>query len=155
MSIEPSLSSLLDLEKIKSEIDILVKKYDRLKTSGKLEHLTEEETKKDFILPLFEILGWDVYNKISDNEVSAEEKASKGFVDYGFRINGIPQLLLEAKSFKAGVDKDDFAFQSINYAYNKGSTWAVLTNFEKIRIFNAQWKERLSSSSQFFRLKLL
>jgi methylase of polypeptide subunit release factors len=153
MSIEPNLFSLSDIEKMKSGVSDLIKKYDRLKTSGQLYNLKEEETKKDFILPLFEILGWDVYNKISDNEVSAEEKASKGFVDYGFRINGIPQLMVEAKSFKAGVDKDEFAFQAINYAYIKGTTWAILTNFEKIRIFNSQLKERLAFSSQFFTLE--
>ncbi|KEQ56787.1 putative type I restriction enzyme MjaXP M protein [Marine Group I thaumarchaeote SCGC RSA3] len=153
MSIISEVGLSIDLDKMKKEIQELIDKYERFTKSGKIDSLKEEETKKDFIIPLFEILGWDVYNKKSDNEVSAEEKTSKGFVDHGFRINDIPQFFLEAKSFKAGVDRDDFAFQAINYSYNKGTTWAVLTNFRKIRIFNAQVKEKLASSAQFFTLE--
>ena len=29
--------------------------------------------------------------------------------------------------------------EAINYAYNKGVTWAVLTNFEALRVYNAEW----------------
>ncbi|MCC6643616.1 N-6 DNA methylase, partial [Candidatus Peregrinibacteria bacterium] len=107
---------------------------------------TEEETKKDFILPLFRILGWDVENK---EEVSAEEKISKKKVDYGFRINGIPKFFLEAKSLRADLDKSEFIQQAINYAWHKGCTWAVLTNFENIVIYNAEWKTNNFALSRF------
>lgn len=140
-----------DKEKAKSEIKILVEKYEREKSNGKLESYSEEQTKNDFILRLFKALGWDVYNDHS-NTLTAEEKASRGRVDYGFRINEIPKFFLEAKSFRAGVNKDEYAFQSINYSWLKGCTWAVLTNFEKLIIFNAEWKEKLAGNCLFISL---
>ncbi|MHB1662740.1 MAG: Eco57I restriction-modification methylase domain-containing protein, partial [Thermoplasmataceae archaeon] len=79
----------------------LILKYDQIKKSGEIKRYNEESTKKDFILPLFEALGWNVYNRgKKNNSVSAEEKISKKRVDYGFRINGIPKFFLEAKSLK-------------------------------------------------------
>jgi predicted type IV restriction endonuclease len=140
-----------DVEKAKAEIKLLVEKYEREKSNNKLESYSEEQTKNDFILRLFKALGWDVYNDHS-NTLTAEEKASRGRVDYGFRINDIPKFFLEAKSFKAGVDKDEYAFQAINYAWLKGCTWAILTNFEKLIIYNAEWKEKLAINCLFISL---
>ena len=128
-----------------------MEKYEREKSNNKLDSYSEEQTKNDFILRLFKALGWDVYNDHS-NTLTAEEKASRGRVDYGFRINDIPKFFLEAKSFRAGVDKDEYAFQSINYSWLKGCTWAVLTNFEKLIIFNAEWKEKLAVNCLFISL---
>ena len=79
----------------------LISKYEQIKKSGEIKRYNEESTKKDFILPLFEALGWNVYNSGKKNDsVSAEETISKKRVDYGFRINGIPKFFLEAKSLK-------------------------------------------------------
>ena len=74
---------MLTKEQSKEEVKKLVEKYNRLVESGKLKSYNEEMTKKDFILPLFRALGWDVEN---GEEVTAEEKVSKGRVDYAFRI---------------------------------------------------------------------
>ena len=41
----------------KQKIQELVEKYEKVKTSRSVSKYTEEETKKDFILPLFRILG--------------------------------------------------------------------------------------------------
>ncbi len=119
----------------KKKIQALLDKYQVAVNSGKINKYSEEETKKDFILPLFEILGWDVHDK---NEVSAEESQSGGRVDYGFYIDGRPKFFLEAKPFKHDIHKEEFARQAIRYSWNKGVTWAVLTNFERIIVFNAQ-----------------
>jgi len=94
-------------------------------------------TKKDFILPLFRALGW---NTEDSTEVTAEEKISKKRVDYGFRINGIQKFMLEAKKLKEDIINTKYVEQAIDYSWNKGCTWAVLTNFESIIIFNAEWK---------------
>lgn len=121
------------LEKVKA----LTEKYQEVEKEGRVNKYNEEMTKKDFILPLFEALGW----KTTDSrEVSAEEKISKKRVDYGFRINGIPKFFLEAKSFKEDLDDRKYIEQAINYSWHKGCTWAILTNFESIKIFNAEVK---------------
>ncbi len=82
----------------KDRISELISKYDQIKKSGEIKRYNEESTKKDFILPLFEALGWNVYNRGNkDNSISAEETISKKRVDYGFRINGIPRFYLETR----------------------------------------------------------
>ena len=86
----------------KEEIGGLVEKYNKVLGENRVSKYNEEMTKKDFILPLFRALGWDVEDS---TEVTAEEKISKKRVDYGFRINGIPKFFLEAKSLKVDLDK--------------------------------------------------
>ncbi|MDP3973516.1 MAG: hypothetical protein Q8P92_01660 [Candidatus Daviesbacteria bacterium] len=55
------------MEQTKQKIKELIDKYIQVKDSGKLKSYSEEDTKKGFIEPLFEILGWNIGNK---NEVS-------------------------------------------------------------------------------------
>jgi uncharacterized protein YciU (UPF0263 family) len=128
------------------KVNALVEKYQEIERDGRTSKYNEEMTKKDFILPLFEALGW---NTTDSREVSAEEKISKKRVDYGFRINGIPKFFLEAKSFKEDLDNRKFIEQAISYAWHKGCTWAVLTNFESLKIFNAEVKTEHPWLSQF------
>jgi type I restriction-modification system DNA methylase subunit len=130
------------LEKVKT----LTEKYQEVEKEGRVNKYNEEMTKKDFILPLFDALGW----KTTDSkEVSAEEKISKKRVDYGFRINSIPKFFLEAKSFKEDLDERKYIEQAISYSWHKGCTWAILTNFESLKIFNAEVKTEHPWLSQF------
>ena len=138
---------MITKEQSREEIKKLVEKYNKLVKSGKAKSYNEEMTKKDFILPLFRALGWSVED---GDEVTAEEKISKGRVDYAFRIEGIPKLFLEAKSLREDLDKKEFAEQAINYAWHKGATWAILTDFEGIKVFNAEWKSVNYLQNQFF-----
>jgi actin-related protein len=39
--------------------------------------------------------------------------------------------------------------QPITYAWSKGCTWAVLSNFETIKIFNAEWQTSDYSQNHF------
>ncbi len=133
----------------KQDIRNLVKKYEDIKNSGKLKLYSEEQTKKDFILPLFEILGWDVYSR---SEVSAEETISAERVDYGFYLNDRVKFYLEAKKFSVDIHDEKFANQAIKYSFNKGATWAVLTNFETLIVFNAQDIKGKLSDKRFFEI---
>src|SRR3989338_4141319 len=123
----------------KEKIKKLIEKYEEAKTSGRLKLYSEEETKKGFIEPLFEILGWDISNK---KEVSLEESISSQRVDYGFYLNDRIKFYLEAKKFSVDLYSEDCANQAVRYSFNKGAVWAVLTNFETLIIFNAQDIER-------------
>jgi len=53
----------IDFERIKELISL----FEQKKNSGEMRKYNEESTKKDFILPLFEALGWDVYSRIEKN----------------------------------------------------------------------------------------
>jgi len=133
----------------KEKIEKLVEKYTSL-AAQEADKYSEEETKKDFILPLFGALGWDTTDK---KEVSAEEHIeSSGRVDYGFYLNGRVQFYLEAKPFKVDLHKEDFAKQAIRYSWNKGATWAVLTDFERIKVFNAQDIEKSLAGKLYFEI---
>jgi len=60
-------------ELAKKQIQELINKYNEIKEGGKISRYNEEMTKKDFVLPLFEALGWNVYNRSGRNDsVSAE-----------------------------------------------------------------------------------
>ena len=135
-------------EEAKQKIQALVDKYKKVKSSDRTRGYTEEETKKDFILPLFKALGWDVDDK---SEVSAEEhQKSGGRVDYGFYFDNRIVFYLEAKKLSANLYQEEFAHQAVRYSYNKAVTWAVLTDFENIKVFNAQDIKRSLSDKQLF-----
>ena len=139
----------IDFERIAE----LISKYDQIKKSGEIKKYNEESTKKDFILPLFKALGWNVDNRGKSNDsVSAEETISKKRVDYGFRINGIPKFFLEAKSLKEENIQTNHKYitQAIDYAWMKSCSWAILTNFETIAVYNADWKESNYGNNLFF-----
>src|SRR5271157_6230898 len=135
----------------KSNVRGLVEKYNQMIASGRLKNYNEENTKKDFLTPLFRELGWDVENTKTQDEVTNEDKVSKGRVDYAFRLNGIPKFFLEAKALNKGLDEFKDAQQAINYAWYKGTSWSVLTDFKTLIIYNAEVRGKISDA-QFIRL---
>ena len=141
----------MDKNLAKQQIQKLIEKYKEVEVSGKLNSFTEEDTKNVFIKPLFEALGWDFTNR---NEVSAEENIiSSGRVDYGFYLNNRPSFYLEAKKLKADLNIEDFAKQAIRYSFNKGVTWAILTDFESVKVFNAQSPSQYLGDKLYFEIK--
>jgi type I restriction-modification system DNA methylase subunit len=134
----------------KEEIRILLERYAQImKGEKEIKSKGEEMTKKDLIRPLFErVLGWNF-----EEDVTAEEKISKGWVDYGFRINGVPKFFLEAKALSENLDDEKFFRQAVNYAYYKRCPWAVLTNFETVKILNAEWEAPNYLYSHFMTIK--
>ncbi len=140
-------------EEAKQQIQKLVEKYQRVVEAGKIKSYNEAQTRNEFIEPLFEFLGWDMRNLTTDNEVTTEENVSGGRVDLAFRFNGIPALFLEAKAMKVDLDEWKWAEQAINYSWNKSVTWAVLTDFESIKIFNAEIPPKSISQNLFIEIK--
>jgi adenine-specific DNA-methyltransferase len=126
----------MDKESVKKRIQELVDKYEAVKKDGKLKTYSEEDTIQGFILPLFEILGWNIRDK---NEVSSQDHIKgSGRPDHTLKINGITQFYLESKKLSVNLDDETFAKQVINYSWNTGVTYAVLTDFDGIKVFNAQ-----------------
>lgn len=112
----------------KLKIKKLISRYRNL-TSQEMK-MNEEMTKTKFIRPLFEALGWDF-----EEDVLLEDKVSRGRVDYNFQLDGHTKFFLEAKPIKADIDDPEYAKQATNYAWLKNISWAVLCDFEGIRIF--------------------
>jgi type I restriction-modification system DNA methylase subunit len=95
---------------------------------------------------MFRALGWNVEDA---REVSPEEQVSRGFVDFSFRLGGIPRFFLETKKIVANLDDPRWAQQAINYAWLKGVTWAVLSDFEGLKLLNAEWQETVPARAIF------
>jgi len=131
-------------------IAALVSKYEGL-TAAQRHSYKEANTRKDFIEPLFEALGWDVRN-IERNEVEEEKHVRPGFADYAFKLDGIIRFYLEAKPLRENAYNEEYARQVITYAYNKGVTWAVLCNFCTLQVFNAEWETTDLNSARVLNL---
>jgi methylase of polypeptide subunit release factors len=116
----------------KEQIKKLIEKYEKLSDKEIKDH-NEQQTKDRFIRPLFEALGWDFTEDVwSETDVAGKR------VDYAFKTNGITKFFVEAKSLKTDLDLEIHARQAVNYSWNKGVDWAVLTDFESVKIYNAQ-----------------
>lgn len=139
---------MLDTEKAKNTIRQLTADYEELKRSGSLKKYKEAQTRKNFILPLFEALGWNVYS----DEVVEEDTIVGKRVDYGFYLNGAAKFYLEAKPLSADIHKEEYAEQAIKYAWNKGVTWAVLSDFESTIVFNALSPEKSLHGKKYFEI---
>ena len=138
-------------DEAKAKIQALIERYNQAVLSDESKK-DEANTKKDFIRPLFEALGWDFIN-----DVTEEEKVSRKRVDYAFRIGGIPKFFVEAKASRDELDgyrvidgeEITYSKQAVSYAWYKAVTWAVLTNFKEIRVLNAEVKD---INNEFFAL---
>ncbi|MCJ7491768.1 MAG: N-6 DNA methylase [Dehalococcoidia bacterium] len=115
-------------------IQRLVAKCESLPARG-WQGYNESNTRKDFIEPLFEALGWDVRNK---EEVDGEKFVRPGFADYAFIRHGMVRFYLESKKLEEDLDQEEFVRQVITYAYSRGVSWAVLCNFSRLVVFDAQ-----------------
>jgi predicted type IV restriction endonuclease len=62
----------------RAKVERLVERFSVLSAHNR-KHYNEAATRKDFILPLFRALGWQVEDT---REVSPEEQVSRGYVDF-------------------------------------------------------------------------
>jgi len=114
-------------------VEALVARYRSLSPTARHGY-NEANTRKDFIEPLFEALGWNVRSK---EEVDAEKLVRPGFADYAFLQHGVVRFYLEAKPLEDDIYQEQYARQVITYAYSKGTAWALLTNFARLVVFDA------------------
>ena len=121
----------MNKEQDKQQIKKLVEKYKKL-SDKEIKSYNEQQTKDHFIRPLFEALEWNF-----TEDVWAETDVQNKRVDYAFILNGITKFFIEAKSLKTDLDLEAHTKQAINYSWNKGVSWAVLTDFESVKVFNA------------------
>lgn len=142
-----------DREEIIDEINKLIDKYNG---NPNREAMSEANVRTNFIDPFFErVLGW---NRENSEEYDSESFVRYvGFADIALKVDGKPKIYVEAKKFgiipsyldrsvqtdlngnKIYADWTDEERQVLNYAgANVRVKWAILTNFEKFRLFNAK-----------------
>jgi len=121
----------------KENLAKLVEKFEKENSIGRINDYNEEATKTAFIQPLLKnVLGWNVADR---DEVSPEEKVSRGRVDYGLKIEGQIKLFIEVKPPRADLDKH--IKQAVGYGYNRKSVpFVLLTDFEGLKLFDVTIK---------------
>ena len=87
----------------------------------------EENVKIKLTLPLLELLGYDAQKDI-DFEHHVKDKR----VDIALMFEDKPKLLVETKDLDENLD--NHVNKSLDYAFNKGVEWVLLTNGVEIRL---------------------
>ena len=106
---------------------------------------TEADVGTKFVLPLLEKLGWDIHNI---DEVREQHRTLTGPSDYDLLINKRNKIVVEIKSFSESLDgfyshkgkTETFPEQAIRYAWHLKLDWAVLTNFQEVRLYYTRVK---------------
>ena len=127
----------------------LVERFDRNRDAYLSGAYNETQLRREFVDPLFEVLGWDVFNKLGYAEAYKDvihEDAIKigGFTkapDYCFRIGGARKFFVEAKKPSINI-KDDVspAFQLRRYAWSAKLPLSILTDFEEFAVYDCRVK---------------
>lgn len=115
--------------------------------------VNEATVRSEFIDEFWAALGWDVANFAHRTQAERDvvvEPPVRGYEptrltsrrpDYIFRIDGFPRFIVEAKKPWVDIKTDrDAVFQAKSYAWSAQIPFAVLTNFERFRLFDATTK---------------
>jgi hypothetical protein len=149
----------LNSEQAFSKIKILIEKYYSLSNDAR-NSLSESNVVQQFLVPMLRALGWPVDDP---HQFKYELSTQAGRPDITLIREPGESIFIEAKRFGAietleqaretvagiltpgqltlpGIASDRTAEeqQAINYAFKNNGKWAILTNFEKLRLFNAR-----------------
>jgi predicted type IV restriction endonuclease len=115
---------------------------------------TEEGTKNSFIMPLLQILGYDVFDNadvvpefIADAGMKKNEK-----VDYALNKNGKPIVLIECKKWKEKLDKH--GTQLTRYFTFSVAKFGILTNSIKFWFYTDLDKTNIMDNYPFFQFDI-
>jgi len=96
----------------------------------------EADTETKWIEPLMTALGWDM----TSDEVSKREQLGVYYPDYTFKLKGSRKFILEEKKIGLSLDgrykNKTFVEQTLDYARRSDCTWAILTNFNELRLYS-------------------
>lgn len=115
---------------------------------------TEEATKTSLIMPLFQLLGYDVFNP---NEFTPEFIADVGIkkgekVDYAIILDNEVVMLIEAKSINEKLEKHDS--QLFRYFGTTKAKFAILTNGITYKFFTDLEKTNVMDTTPFLEINL-
>ena len=110
------------------EFNESIKQFSERVTTIKSSISTEEATKMSLIIPMFQLLGYDVYTPTEFcPEYNADVGIKKGEkVDYAILENGQPNILIECKSCTEELEKH--SSQLFRYFGTTSAKFGILTN---------------------------
>ena len=150
-------------EQVKGLIDSFKEQYSFFRTAK----YSEAQLRIDFLNPLLKSFGWDVDNEsgktqflrdvIQEESIEVEEAdvITKKNPDYTLRILGNRKLFVEAKKVAIDIETSKAAsFQTRRYGWNANLGISVLTNFEKLVVYDCRYKPDNKDDPQTARYKV-
>jgi len=127
----------------------------------------ETQLRNDYLNPFLRLLGWDVENNkglpqhlrevAHEANVDVEEgdELKTKNPDYALRVGSGRKLFVEAKKPAVRVDSaKNPAFQVRRYGWNAGMTISVLSNFDKLAVYDCRYPPDAKDESSVARLRL-
>ncbi|MFF2287429.1 Eco57I restriction-modification methylase domain-containing protein [Peribacillus butanolivorans] len=132
------------------QLEILIRKFKQNTKIYKNRSYNETQVRSEFINPFLKILGWDVENiegksqylrdVLEEDTVEVESKEGrkeKKKPDYAIRLNGERKFFIEVKKPSVDIEiNNNAAFQIRRYGWSAKLPVSLLTNFEKVAIYN-------------------
>ncbi len=95
----------------------------KIQTEKRIQTLNEEATKQSIILPILQLLGWQVFDS---DEVYPEFSIENTRVDYALRNGTINKVFIEVKRINEDLEKHQE--QLLTYSFRQGVNLSILTN---------------------------
>ena len=142
----------------------LIDRYRDNRTAYRRNTYNETSTRREFIDPLLELLGWDVANQqgfaeayrnvLQEDRLHVEGQSKAP--DYAFRIAGTKKFFLEAKRPGVSIDSDRApAYQIRRYGWSAKLPLSILTNVEHFAIYDCRVKPRPGDSPRVARKTII
>ena len=123
----------------------------------------ETQFRNDFLDPFLMSFGWDVKNEsgktqffrdvIQEESINVEDELSKKSPDYTLRVQGIRKLFVEAKKPFVDINKSSKAgFQTRRYGWNANLGISILSNFDKLIIYDCRYKPDVKDDEHVARI---
>ena len=154
---------MIDKLTAKKRISDLVTRFEEQYSSYKNSDYNETQTRRDFIDPFFEALGWDIDNEEgyaeAYREVIHEDKVKVSGAtkapDYSFRLVGGKRLFfVEAKKPSVSVKEDiQPAYQIRRYGWSAKHPISIITDFEEFAIYDCTKKPKPDDKPSVARIK--
>ncbi|UPK35481.1 N-6 DNA methylase [Bradyrhizobium sp. 186] len=142
----------------------LIGRFERNRDSYLSSHYNETQVRREFVDPLFRLLGWDVDNTSGHAEaykdVIHEDAIKIGgntkAPDYCFRIGGVRKFFVEAKKPAVKVKTDqEAAFQLRRYGWSAKLPLSVLTDFEEFAVYDTRLRPNKDDDASVARVLYL
>ncbi len=147
-----------------AELRLLVDRFRDNRDDYRAAQYNETQLRREFVDPLFELLGWDVSNtrgwaeayKPVVHEDRVKVGGSSKAPDYSFRVGANRKFFLETKRPAIRIEKDAAsAYQLRRYAWSAKLPLSILTNFDALAVYDCRVKPKPSDKVGTARLNLL
>lgn len=148
------------------QLEALIAAFEKDYAVLKKPQYIEAQLRNDFLNPFLKTFGWDVENESGKTQflrdvvqeegidVEEDDAIAKKNPDYTLRILGARKLFIEAKRVSLEIDKSvKAAFQTRRYGWNANLGISVLTNFERIIVYDCRPKPQAKDDTNVARYR--